>query len=150
VKFKKLNNDMKQIYFLFLFIILTGNLLAQRKTETTIRAIMAKQELAWNRGELVDFMEGYWKSDSLRFIGSKGLTYGWQKTLDNYKKGYPDLDAMGKLKFTIISVEQLSGKSAYVIGKWYLTRTIGDLSGHYTLLWKKIQGKWVIVADHSS
>jgi len=141
---------MKQIYFLFLFIILTGNLLAQRKTETTIRAIMAKQELAWNRGELVDFMEGYWKSDSLRFIGSKGLTYGWQKTLDNYKKGYPDLDAMGKLKFTIISVEQLSGKSAYVIGKWYLTRTIGDLSGHYTLLWKKIQGKWVIVADHSS
>jgi len=150
VKFKKLNNDMKQIYFLFLFIILTGNLLAQRKTETTIRAIMAKQELAWNRGELVDFMDGYWKSDSLRFIGSKGLTYGWQKTLDNYKKGYPDLDAMGKLKFTIISVEQLSGKSAYVIGKWYLTRTIGDLSGHYTLLWKKIQGKWVIVADHSS
>ncbi len=141
---------MKQIYFLFLFIILTGNLLAQSKTETTIRAIMAKQELAWNRGELVDFMDGYWKSDSLRFIGSKGLTYGWQKTLDNYKKGYPDLDAMGKLKFTIISVEQLSGKSAYVIGKWYLTRTIGDLSGHYTLLWKKIQGKWVIVADHSS
>ena len=141
---------MKQIYFLFLFIILTGNLLAQSKTETTIRAIMAKQELAWNRGELVDFMEGYWKSDSLRIIGSKGLTYGWQKTLDNYKKGYPDLDAMGKLKFTIISVEQLSGKSAYVIGKWYLTRTIGDLSGHYTLLWKKIQGKWVIVADHSS
>jgi len=150
VKFKKLNNDMKQIYFLFLFIILTGNLLAQSKTETTIRAIMAKQELAWNRGDLVDFMDGYWKSDSLRFIGSKGLTYGWQKTLDNYKKGYPDLDAMGKLKFTIISVEQLSGKSAYVIGKWYLTRTIGDLSGHYTLLWKKIQGKWVIVADHSS
>jgi len=141
---------MKQIYFLFLFIILTGNLLAQSKTETTIRAIMAKQELAWNRGDLVDFMDGYWKSDSLRFIGSKGLTYGWQKTLDNYKKGYPDLDAMGKLKFTIISVEQLSGKSAYVIGKWYLTRTIGDLSGHYTLLWKKIQGKWVIVADHSS
>ncbi len=141
---------MKQLLFLLLSLTLTGNLLAQSKTETTIRDIMAKQELAWNRGDLLGFMDGYWKSDSLRFIGSKGLTYGWQKTLDNYKKGYPNLDAMGKLKFTIISVEQLSGKSAYVIGKWYLTRTIGDLSGHYTLLWKKIKGKWVIVADHSS
>ena len=111
---------------------------------------MAAQELAWNRGDLEAFMEGYWRSDSLRFIGSSGLTYGWQQTLDNYKKGYPDTDAMGKLKFTILSVEQLSKRSAFVIGKWHLTRKAGDLSGHYTLLWKKIKGKWVIVADHSS
>ena len=57
---------------------------------------------------------------------------------------------MGQLKFTILSVEQLSKRSAYVIGKWRLARKAGDLSGHYTLLWKKIKGKWVIVADHSS
>jgi ketosteroid isomerase-like protein len=111
---------------------------------------MADQELAWNRGDLEGFMQGYWHSDSLRFIGSRGLTYGWQQTLDNYKKGYPDTDAMGKLKFTILSVEQLSKRSAYVIGKWHLTRKAGDLEGHYTLLWKKVKGAWVIVADHSS
>ena len=128
---------------------LLGSLSAQ-KTETTIRNIMAAQELAWNRGDLEGFMDGYWHSDSLRFIGSKGLTYGWQQTLDNYKKSYPNADAMGQLKFTILSVEQLSRRSAYVIGKWHLTRKAGDLSGHYTLLWKKKGGKWMIVADHSS
>jgi ketosteroid isomerase-like protein len=134
-------------FFLFLLIPLPG---FAQKAEKSIRAIMQTQEDAWNRGDLEAFMDGYWHSDSLKFIGSRGLTYGWQQTLDNYKKGYPDRDAMGTLKFTVLSVEQLSSKSAFVIGKWHLARKAGDLSGHYTLLWKNIKGKWVIVADHSS
>ncbi len=111
---------------------------------------MAAQEKAWNAGQLEAFMDGYWKSDSLKFIGSRGLTYGWQATLDNYKKGYPSREAMGRLTFTIISVEVIGKKDAFVIGKWHLKRTKDDLSGHYTLFWKKIKGRWVIVADHSS
>jgi len=141
---------MQKTLFIFFFCFLTQEIIAQNAAERSIRDIMAAQELAWNRGDLEAFMQGYWRSDSLRFIGSSGLTYGWQQTLDNYKKGYPDTDAMGKLKFTILSVEQLSKRSAFVIGKWRLARKAGDLSGHYTLLWKKIKGKWVIVADHSS
>ena len=141
---------MQKTLFIFFFCFLSQEFTAQNAAGRSIRDIMAAQELAWNRGDLEAFMEGYWRSDSLRFIGSSGLTYGWQQTLDNYKKGYPDTDAMGQLKFTILSVEQLSKRSAYVIGKWHLARKAGDLSGHYTLLWKKIKGKWVIVADHSS
>jgi ketosteroid isomerase-like protein len=137
-------------YLLFVLLLVNMEAIAQSADEKKIRQIMATQEMAWNKGDLEAFMDGYWRSDSLKFIGSRGLTYGWQATLDNYKKGYPDTDAMGKLKFTILSVEVLSGKSAFVIGKWHLTRKAGDLSGHYTLLWKKLKGKWVIVADHSS
>jgi len=140
---------MKRVFPLVLFLLIALPGFAQ-KAEKSIRAIMQTQEDAWNRGDLEAFMDSYWHSDSLKFIGSRGLTYGWQQTLDNYKKGYPDRDAMGTLKFTILSVEQLSSKSAFVIGKWHLARKAGDLSGHYTLLWKKIKGKWVIVADHSS
>jgi ketosteroid isomerase-like protein len=140
---------MKQILLGFLCFCATL-VSSQSSDHQAIRQIMAAQETAWNRGDLEGFMAGYWKSDSLRFIGSKGLTFGWQKTLANYQKSYPDLDAMGKLTFTILSVEKLSKRSAFVIGKWYLARKAGDLSGHYTLLWKKIAGKWVIVADHSS
>ncbi|MBL7779976.1 MAG: nuclear transport factor 2 family protein [Saprospiraceae bacterium] len=140
---------MKNI-FLFFLCALAFSTRAQSAAEKTIRSIMAEQERAWNRANLEGFMDGYWHSDSLRFIGSRGLTYGWQQTLDNYKKSYPGAEAMGQLKFTILSVERLSKRSAYVIGKWELTRKAGNLSGHYTLLWKKMKGKWVIVADHSS
>lgn len=115
----------------------------------TVSNIMNAQQLAWNNGDIRGFMSFYWNNDSLKFIGSKGLTYGWQKTLDNYIKSYPDKTAMGILKFTILSSEQLSKTSIYVIGKWELEKEKPS-GGHFTLLWKKIDNKWVIVADHTS
>ena len=118
--------------------------------ETAIRQVMATQEADWNRADIEAYMSGYWKSDSLMFIGTRGVTYGWQPTLDSYKKGYPNAEAMGKLTFTILSLQILSPESAYVIGKWHLVRTKDEIGGHFTLLWKKIGGKWLIVADHTS
>lgn len=115
-----------------------------------IFSVMDKQESAWNKGDIDRFMKGYLKSDSLCFIGSKGLTYGWHKTLDNYKKSYPGKSAMGKLKFTNLEFKSLNAKYAYVIGKWKLMRNKDTLSGHYSLLWKKTTRGWKIIADHSS
>jgi len=117
---------------------------------SAIDSIMLAQQDAWNRADIEGFMQSYWKSDSLCFVGKRGLTFGWQNTLDNYKKGYPDAAAMGRLQFTNQSLDVLSDSQAYVIGKWELFRSADTLSGHYSLLWKKISGKWVIVADHSS
>lgn len=148
----RFNMSLFRPAFFLLVFLLPFSSEAQRGNadEKKIRQIMAEQERAWNRGDLAGFMHGYWNSDSLRFIGSRGLTYGWRQTLENYKKGYPDQAAMGQLKFTIISVEKTGKRAAFVIGKWHLTRQAGDLSGHFTLLWRKINGHWVIVADHSS
>lgn len=120
------------------------------KDAKAIQEIMNAQQAAWNFGDLNTFMKYYWKSDSLKFVGKRGLTYGWQSTLDNYVKSYPDKAAMGRLLFTNIAVEPLNETNAYVIGKWELFRITDTLSGHYSLLWKKMEGKWVIVADHSS
>jgi uncharacterized protein (TIGR02246 family) len=122
----------------------------QNAEETKVRQLLTTQTRAWNKGDIEGFMQTYWKSDSLMFIGKSGVTRGWQQTLENYKKGYPDTAAMGKLSFDIITVEQLSQESFFVVGKWMLKRSMGDLSGHYTLLLRKINGQWVIVADHSS
>ncbi|MBM3431730.1 MAG: DUF4440 domain-containing protein [Bacteroidetes bacterium] len=138
---------MKFLVVAFVLGLISFQALGQ---EAEIRALLAKQTEAWNRGDVEGFMEGYWKNDSLMFIGKSGITYGWQQTLDNYKKGYPDKTAMGQLTFTLIEMNLLSKKYFSVVGKWHLKRTIGDLSGHYTLLLKKIKGKWVIVKDHSS
>ena len=123
---------------------------AQSKDEKAIRTLIEEQRLAWNTGDKEKFMQTYWQSDSLMFIGKSGITYGWQKTLDNYKKGYPDTAAMGKLDFDLLEVKRLSVMYFFVVGKWHLTRSIGDVGGHFTLLFKRIKNKWVIVADHSS
>ena len=140
---------MKKLFVASLLLI-SAQLFAQSKDELTIRQLLAEQTTAWNRGDVVSFMNGYWENDSLMFIGKNGVTYGWTNTLNNYKKGYPDTTAMGKLSFTIISVKHLSKKYYHVVGKWFLKRSIGDLSGHYTLLFEKVNDNWVIIADHSS
>lgn len=132
--------------------LLPVTLLAQRNRaeENAIRQVMHNQQEAWNRADIETFMEGYWKSDSLKFIGRNGITYGWQTTLVNYKKSYPTPDAMGKLTFTILTLDILSETSAFMIGRWHLKRASDEPGGHFTLLWRKINGKWVIVADHTS
>jgi hypothetical protein len=116
---------------------------------TLVLEHMKTQESAWNNGNIKGFMDYYWKNDSLKFIGSKGIVYGWQKTLDSYLKNYPDKETMGVLKFTIEEATQLSKASIYIIGKWELKKE-KPAGGYFTLLWKKINGKWVIVSDHTS
>ncbi len=142
---------MRKIISFFVTIILfCVSVSAQSKDERTIRTLIEEQRQAWNTGDKEKFMQTYWQSDSLMFIGKSGVTYGWHNTLDNYKKGYPDTAAMGKLAFNLLEVKRLSVMYFFVVGKWHLTRSIGDVGGHFTLLFKKIKNKWVIVADHSS
>jgi hypothetical protein len=140
---------MKYILTIFLmcFFFLAK---AQSQDDLAIRKVLDEQTSAWNSGRIESFMKGYWESDSLMFIGKSGVTYGYTKTLENYKKGYPDTAAMGKLTFTLIQVKRLSDEYFHVTGKWHLKRSIGDVGGHYTLLFRKINGSWVIISDHTS
>jgi ketosteroid isomerase-like protein len=140
---------MKRMILLQLLLISISSF-AQSEDEMNIRKILEEQTKAWNQGDLEKFMQGYWKNDSLIFIGKTGINWGWQKTLENYQRGYPDTTTMGKLSFDIILVKKISSEYYYVVGKWMLARSVGHLSGYYNLLFKKINGQWLIIADHSS
>jgi len=140
----------KTLALLLILLALTVTTRAQSKDEQAIRNAMNKQLAAWNAGDVDQFMTTYWQNDSLMFMGKSGITYGWQPTLENYKKSYPDTAAMGKLDFTIVKVKRLSAIYFFVVGKWHLTRSIGDVGGMFNLLFQKINNKWVIIADHSS
>ena len=123
---------------------------AQDSEVSRIKALMNAQLNAWNQGNVEGFMQTYWKSDSLLFIGKKGVTYGWQATLDNYRKAYPGKEGMGTLAFDLLEFKKIAADVYFVVGKWSLTRSIGDLSGHFSILLRRIDGEWKIVADHSS
>ena len=118
--------------------------------EKEILKVLHTQQEAWNKGNLETFMSGYWKNDALLFVGSSGPTYGWQKTLDNYKKTYPNKEKMGILEFSDISVKPLGKDYAFVFGKWKLIRENDSPNGVYTLIFKKFKDGWKIISDHSS
>ena len=130
--------------------LLTVSAHSQSRDEQAIRKLLQRQTEAWNRGNIDEFMNGYWQNDSLQFIGKSGVTYGYSQTLANYKRNYSDTVKMGKLHFELVRLKRLSQNYYFVVGKWNLERTIGDIGGYYTLLFRKIKGSWVIVVDHTS
>ncbi len=113
------------------------------------RRLMAQQD-AWNRGDIDAFMTGYWKSDELRFASGNTVTKGWQATLDRYKKRYDSREKMGKLTFSDLDINVLCRDAALAFGRWKIERNGETPNGLFTLLFRKIDGEWVIVHDHTS
>ena len=123
---------------------------AQNKDKQAIQQLLDKQVAAWNTGNIDAFMLGYWENDSLLFMGKNGPTYGYNTTMVNYKKNYPDTDHMGQLAFTITRMQALNTDYYFIIGQFHLKRTVGDAHGNFTLVFRKINGVWKIIADHTS
>lgn len=141
----------KNLLILYLLFISLVSIAQTSNERQAVLKVLARQNDNWNKGNIDAFMEDYWKSDSLMFIGSKGVVYGWKATLDRYHKSYPDLATMGKLKFDIQKTDFHSKTTCWVLGKWHLTRPEkGDIGGYFTLVLKKINGQWLIVSDHTS
>lgn len=140
---------MKKV-LLLIGIIISVSSIAQTKDEQIIRSMLADQISFWNKGDIPGFMQGYWDNDSLVFVGKNGPTYGYNNTLRNYQKNYPNKDYMGILNFDILSVQPMEKDHYFVIGKFMLQRKVGDASGHFTLIFRRIKGVWKIVSDHSS
>jgi hypothetical protein len=118
-----------------------------------ISSRMQTQENAWNTGDISAFMKGaYWPNDSMLFIGKRGLTWGYEATLQNYLASYPDQASMGTLEFENLNWIKLGKNHGLLIGKWHLDRldSLEDLSGHYSLIWERRNSSWLIIADHSS
>lgn len=104
---------------------------------------------SWNKGDMEGYMSVYCNSDSLLFMGSNKITRGWETTLNNYKKAYPDERSRGRLDYTFTHFNQLADDCLLVIGRFYLTREIGNAEGNFSLIWKKINGEWKIIQDHT-
>ncbi len=136
---------------LSIFFIFLATATFSQTDESSIRKILDDQVKSWDSGSIDDFMKGYWQNDSLVFIRQDGASYGYENALNGYKKRYNTAAKMGKLFFTLLQIKKLSPEYYFVIGKWLLKRNIGgDVGGTYSLLFRKIKSKWVIVADHTS
>lgn len=118
--------------------------------DEAIRAVLDAQVAAWNRGSLRGFMEGYARTDSLRFVSGGNVRMGWQAALDGYERGYPDAEAMGTLRFDSLDVQVLAPDWAVVFGRWRLQRADDAPNGLFTLLFHRRPEGWRIVHDHTS
>ena len=139
-----------KLFISLIFLFTVFNVSAQKSEKDLINKLLENQRQAWNKGDIKEYMQGYNQSDSLLFVGKSGPQYGWNNTLNNYKKSYPNKSAMGYLSFDIKEIKMISADHAFVLGAWHLKRGKDDPKGYFTLLVKKIKGQWKVIADHSS
>ncbi|MDN3642757.1 nuclear transport factor 2 family protein [Lutimonas halocynthiae] len=142
---------MKNLILLISIVCLNSvSTLAQNADKEAIKNLLEVQRQAWNNYDIDGFMEGYWKSEDLKFYGSNGVTYGWDNTLARYKKAYPTKEHFGTLEFVLNEISIIDEGSYYVMGEYHLKRTMGNADGIFMLILKKIKGEWKIIADTSS
>jgi ketosteroid isomerase-like protein len=116
-----------------------------------IRAVLDKQVVDWNRGDIETFATGYKNSPDILFIGSK-ISRGYAQMLDTYRKGYATKEKMGTLSFTGLEVQPLDDRFATVTGDFHLERTaaVGNADGHFLLVFEKTPDGWKIIRDDTT
>jgi uncharacterized protein (TIGR02246 family) len=132
-----------------LFLLVTA--LGRAATvEDQVRAVLDKQVTAWNKGDTDGFLDGY-SSDTI-FVGEK-MTRGVEDLKKRYQEHYPTKASMGKLTFSDLEIHPMDKDYAYVIGRWHLERDKdggGNVSGVYSLVFRRTAIGWKIVLDHTN
>jgi uncharacterized protein (TIGR02246 family) len=137
---------------LSLLILACGIAHAATANETAIRNVLDTQVAAWNRGDIVAFMQGYRNSPATTFVG-KTVQHGYANILARYQKTYGSKDSMGQLSFTDLDVHQLDAHFAAVTGRYQLARSAsagGNAEGVFSLIFEKTESGWKIILDHTS
>ncbi len=117
---------------------------------TAVEAVLRAQADAWNRGEVDAFVDHYWHSPDVTFSSSGATTRGWEATVNRYRERYPTREKMGEISFDNLEITPLGADAALVLGQWRLDRDAEPVSGNFSIVFRNLDGRWVIVHDHTS
>ncbi|MBU3820946.1 DUF4440 domain-containing protein [Flavobacteriaceae bacterium XHP0103] len=137
--------------FLILFFVMPFCFISAQtnpeKDQKEINAVLKAQRIAWSKNNIDDYMEGYWKSDSLKLYSKNGIIQGWYNVSAHYKKFYPDKDYTGVLSYRINDISQIEEGAYYVLAEYHVKRDAGNLDGYFMLIFKRIGDEWKIIAN---
>lgn len=128
---------------------------ASEGPEAAITRVLKRQQGRWNAGDLEAFLDDYWRSPDLTFSSGGVVRRGFRETRERYLTAYPTPERMGRLAFNDLEITPLGdpaaeGAGAMVLGRWRLRRANEQLGGAFTLVMRRINGRWLIVHDHTS
>src|SRR5260370_7422292 len=115
---------MRTLRFLVVMVLVLPSVLFAQNASSAqaIRAVLDKQVVDWNRGDLEAFATGYKNSPDILFMGSK-ISRGYEQMLDTYRNGYSTKEKMGTLSFTALEVQPLDERFPTVTGNFHLYPT---------------------------
>lgn len=116
-----------------------------------VKQALDEQVEAWNKGELEKAMSYYWESSDMLWISRNGTEQGWQEVLEMFQNDFTDRSKMGAYTYEPLHIEQIAPEAVYYVYRWKIDlqgkKLMGGISSQ---LWKKLNGRWVITAEHAS
>ncbi len=136
-------------------LLLTGLALEAGEPDDAVhavRAVLDRQVLDWNKGDLEGFLKGYWKSPKVVFQSGGQRFDGWEAMRDRYRRRYQGTGrVMGRLEFSGLEIETLGPEAALARGRWRLFMPDGTKpAGLFTVIFRRLPEGWKIVHDHTS
>lgn len=119
--------------------------------EAQVSDMLAASAEAWNRGDLEAFMSDYARAPSTTYIGGTGLKVGFDAIRARYAPTFALAAERDSLRFESLRVRSLESRYALATARYVLQRG-GETtaSGPFTLVLSRIEGRWMIIHDHSS
>ena len=120
-----------------------------------IQEMLGSSAASWNGGDLAGFLDDYRNSEELTFSGPTGVTRGWDDVRTRYLRSYwaPGV-SRDSLRFEGIEVLPLGEEHALALGQYVLFRPEDNgavaSTGHFSLVLRKLDGRWKILHDHTS
>jgi beta-aspartyl-peptidase (threonine type) len=129
----------------------TGREISNTALAVEVTHVLAASATGWNRGDLGTFMDAYLDSPTTTYWGSQGLLRGYAEIRHHYAPRFAPGAERDSLRFDDIEARRLGTDYALATSRWVLFR--GDsvtATGPFTLVLRRVAGKWRIIHDHSS
>ena len=115
-----------------------------------VRSVLVAQGDAWNRGDLAGYMASFSRDEQTRHIFNREITSGYSAIEARFKARYPDPKNMGTISFSELDVAVLAPDAAFAFARWRFEYEGKTSAGIFTLIFRDLNGRWVIVHDHST
>jgi ketosteroid isomerase-like protein len=120
-------------------------------TDSQIRAVLLRQQEAWNAGDLERFVADYWENEALTFFSDGTIEQGPAALLTRYRKRYQsEGKEMGTLTFSDLDITPMGADAATARGRWKVVKKEKSSDGLFTLALRQFPDGWKITHDHTS
>ncbi len=116
-----------------------------------ITAMLAHAAAAWNAGDLDGFVSDYADDSTTSFMAGGRPQYGYDWIRRNYAPRFEVGAERDSLHFEDVAARALGPGYAVATARFVLAREDSiTLSGPFTLVLQRIDGRWRILHDHTS